>query len=208
MPTSVGNVSQTSRHDRVSRAQLLMWGAAAIFVIVLMGLIVGAPLAMAHGHVSIGFVIYKGFSPLCHQLSERSFHVEGHAFAVCSRCTGIYAGFAGGVVFYPLVRSLKRIQTPRRVWLLLASLPIAADWLLGFTGIWANTPISRFLTGALLGSVCALYVMPGLIDMLEIDWRHFFTKTATVPALDRSTAMPISHDRNAPSDYSSPSSRI
>ncbi len=185
-----------------------MWSGAAALALVWMGMIVGAPLAEAHGYVGLAQVLYKAFDPLCHQISERSFHLEGHAFAVCARCTGIYAGFAAGIIFYPLVRSLRRTDTPARVWLLLAVLPLAVDWSLGFFGIWANTHLSRFLTGALLGVVCALYVVPGLMDVLQVDWRRFFKNSPADAVQKPAAALPVSHERVAQSDYGSPSSRI
>jgi uncharacterized membrane protein len=191
----------------VRRAQLLMWGGAAFVMLMWVGMIVLAPLAEAHGYHALAATIYKAFDPLCHQISERSFHLEGHAFAVCARCTGIYAGFAAGIIFYPLARSLKRTDTPSRWWLFVAAVPISVDWSLGFLGIWANTHLSRFLTGALLGVVCALFVMPGLIDALEIDWRRFF-KNSPETKRKPENVLTVPHERVAPSDYGSPSSRI
>jgi uncharacterized membrane protein len=209
MPSSVSQSTfLTAPRETTRRSQRLVWLAATAFVLILIGLIVGAPLAMSRGFVFVGVAIYKGFSPFCHQLTERSFHLDGHSFAVCSRCTGIYAGFAAGVVVYPLIRSLKRTDSPARVWLVIAAVPIGVDWFLGFAGIWANTHLSRFLTGAFLGVVCAFFVLPGLLDMLEIDWRRFFSRTSDSKVQDNSTAFQVPHEPAAPSDYGSPASRI
>ena len=208
MSSSTRYISESSPQDKVCSKQLLVWGGAVAFVVVLIGMIVGAPIALSHGYTLVATAIYKGFSPLCHQISERSFHVEGHAFAVCARCTGIYMGFAAGVIFYPLMRSLKRTDTPGRKWLLLAAVPTLVDWSLGFFGIWANTHLSRFLTGALLGTVCALFIVPGLMDLLQIDWRRFFANTSREKAQKPATILPVSNDRTPPSDFGSPTSRI
>jgi uncharacterized membrane protein len=189
------------------RSQVLMWGGAAVFVLVWMGMIVGAPLAWAHGYDAISHVIYKAFSPLCHQMPERSFHLEGHALAVCSRCTGIYAGFASGIILYPLLRSLKRTDAPARIWLLLACVPVSIDWALGFLNIWDNTQLSRVLTGGVLGFVAALYIVPGLMDVLQVNWRNFFAKTSTEKARPQTTVT-VAPERVVPTDYGSPSSRI
>jgi uncharacterized membrane protein len=190
------------------RPQALMWLGAAVCVLVWMALIVGAPVGLAHGHSDFAAVIYKGFSPFCHQIPDRSFHVEGHAFAVCSRCTGIYGGVAAGVIAYPLFRSLRRTDTPARFWLLLAMVPIILDWTVGFLGIWQNTHLSRSLTGGLLGAVAAFYIVPGLMDVLRTDWRGFFKKEPGTNLQSLKTTSPASPDRVAPSDYGSPSSRI
>lgn len=129
------------------------------------GAIVGAPLLLGNGHSQFASAIYKTFSYLCHQIPERSFHLAGHQFAVCSRCTGLYAGFAFATLAYPLVRSLRRTDAPRIIWLLLAAAPLGIDFALGYFSIWENNHASRFITGALLGGVAAFFIIPGVIDM-------------------------------------------
>jgi uncharacterized membrane protein len=135
-------------------------------------LIVVAPVALAHGYNSAAFGLYQMFARVCHQIPERAFYLEGHPLAVCARCTGIYFGFAAGVLVYPLVRSLRRGDTPARKWLLLAAAPTLLDFALGFFGIWENTHWSRSVTGALLGAVAAFYVVPGLMDLSRMTFRR------------------------------------
>ena len=139
--------------------------------------IVGAPIAQAHGYSAFAGSIYKAFSHVCHQIPERSFHLAGHQFAVCSRCMGLYAGFALVALAYPFARSLKRTDAPGRIWLILAAVPLAVDFALGYFAIWENTHLSRFVTGALLSSVAVFYVMPGLIDLIQIIGRRPHRKT-------------------------------
>lgn len=146
-----------------ARGAWAVWSVCVLAAGAFLGLIVCAPLARTHGHGALAVFCYQVFQGLCHQIPARSFYLDGEPLAVCARCFGIYAGFALGVVCYPLVRSLRRTDTPARVWLLLAALPTGIDFMLGFTGLWANTHMSRALTGALLGAVAALYVVPGLI---------------------------------------------
>jgi uncharacterized membrane protein len=140
----------------------MLLAAAAVLVV---WAIIGAPLLQASDHSAIAAVIYKAFSYLCHQIPERSFHLAGHQFAVCSRCTGLYAGFAFATLGYPLIRSLKRTDTPRIIWLLLAAVPLTIDFALGYFSLWQNNHASRFITGALLGAVAAFYIVPGLTDL-------------------------------------------
>jgi uncharacterized membrane protein len=149
----------------VSRRAIAVWAGTCFIALAILVLIVGAPLAQAFGHPSIASSIYKTFGFVCHQIPERSFHLAGHQFAVCSRCTGLYTGFAAAALVYPLARSLKRTDTPSRLWLILATLPLVIDFALGYFSIWENTHLSRFLTGALLSSVAVFYIMPGLIDL-------------------------------------------
>jgi uncharacterized membrane protein len=164
--------------SKSDRRPLLMWLAVAAFSLLLIGMIVGAPLAEAGGHGAVAFTIYETFSHLCHQIPERSFFIAGHKFAVCARCTGLYAGFTVATLAYPLVRSLQRTDTPARKWLFVAAAPMAIDFSLGFFGIWENTHASRFVTGALLGSVAVFYIMPGLIELSRLDWRRTFSRKA------------------------------
>jgi uncharacterized membrane protein len=151
-----------------ARGARLVWGALATLSLVILALVFAAPLLLAHGYVQPSSFIYRAFSFLCHQIPERSFHLEGHALGVCARCTGIYAGFAASVLFYPVVRSLGRADSPSRLWLLLACVPIAVDFALGYFGVWENTHFSRFATGAIFGAACALFVVPGFLDLGRI----------------------------------------
>jgi uncharacterized membrane protein len=181
---------------------VVFWGMSAAIVAALVSLIIVAPLAAAAGHNGLAFAIYRAFAPLCHQLPERSYFIDGHKFAVCSRCTGIYAGFAFTLLVYPLVRSLRSVATPPRSLLILATLPLAIDFSLTFFGIWENTHTSRLLTGALLGSVAVFYVMPGIVDIsLRAVTKHTQRPaTFTLASPERIAA--------APSDYSAPERRI
>ena len=119
----------------------------------------------ASGNADLADGIYRAFAAFCHQLPERSYFIDGHKFAVCSRCTGIYFGFAFTLLLYPLVRSLRNAAFPERRWLILATVPLAIDWSLTFFGIWENTHTSRLVTGLLLGGTAVFYVMPGIIDL-------------------------------------------
>jgi uncharacterized membrane protein len=188
-----------------NRRPLLMWLLVSIGSLAVIAVIVGAPLALAAGHPLIAATIYQTFSHLCHQLPERSFFIEVHPFAVCARCTGIYAGFAMATVFYPLIKSLRQTEAPPRKWLFIAAAPLAIDFLFEFSGIGHNTHSSRFLTGALLGAVAVFYIMPGLMDLSLRQWRRrgdIGPAEKTNPAAAYSTGAPAS------SDYSAPHRRI
>jgi uncharacterized membrane protein len=150
---------------RASRRAIAVWAGTATLALIILGAIVGAPFAQAHGHPAFASAIYKTFSFVCHQIPERSFHLAGHQFGVCSRCTGLYTGFAVAVLAYPLARSLQRTDTPSILWLLLATLPLGIDFALGYFSVWENTHLSRFVTGALLSSVAVFYIMPGLVEL-------------------------------------------
>ena len=141
--------------------------------------------------------------------AERSFFIAGHQFAVCARCTGIYAGFTLATIVYPLVRSLRQVEAPPRKWLFLAATPLAIDFTVGFLGIWQNTHTSRFATGALLGAVAVFYVMPGLMDLSLRNW-HSSGETAATKTLNKVPSLELfaTNATAAPSDYSAPDRRI
>ena len=163
--TVVERESLTEQATGVSRGAVAVWLFVSAIALVVIGLIVAAPFAQSHGHPEFASPIYKAFSLVCHQIPDRSLHLSGHQFGVCSRCTGLYMGFAVAALIYPLARSLKRTDTPARAWLILAAVPLAIDFSLTYFGIWQNTHLSRFSTGALLSSVAVFYIMPGLIEL-------------------------------------------
>jgi uncharacterized membrane protein len=154
----------------------LIWSIVTAIALFFVIAILGAPIAKANGYHPLEFVIYGGFSKLCHQMPERSFFIAGHQFAVCARCTGLYFGFAVFALAYPLFRSVRRTDTPARKWLFIAAVPIFVDFGLGYFGIWENTHSSRFLTGALLGAVAVFYVVPGMVQLNVRDLQQLFTK--------------------------------
>ena len=174
---------------------LVFWAISAAIVTSLVALIIVAPLAAAGGYNEIAGAIYYAFSLLCHQRPDRSFFIEGQKFGVCSRCTGIYFGFAFTLLLYPLLRSLRTTTTPARKWLFLAALPLAVDFSLTFFGLWENTHTSRLLTGLLLGSVAVFYVMPGIS---ELSLRALQTAMPSRPTFTLASPERIAA---APSDY-------
>ena len=176
----------------------IFWVISAAVVLSLVSLIVVAPVAAASGHNTIARGIYGAFAALCHQIPERSYFIDGHQFAVCARCTGVYGGFTLMLLLYPLISSLKNTVTPPRIWLILAMIPLAIDVGVNFLGVWQNTHTSRLLTGALLGGVAVFYVMPGISSLAA---RRRAPRLAFTLASPETIAA-------APSDYSRPERRI
>jgi uncharacterized membrane protein len=196
---------------QTNRRPLVMWLVVASGSLAVIAIIVGAPIAMADGHLQIAATIYQTFSHLCHQLPDRSFFIDGHPFAVCARCTGIYAGFAMATVLYPLMRSLRQTEAPPRKWLFIAAAILAIDFLYEFSGFGHTTHSSRLLTGALLGAVAVFYVMPGLLDLSLRQWKRKgggITDIEIDNDGEVTSAEMFSSRSPAPSDYSAPHRRI
>jgi uncharacterized membrane protein len=190
-----------------NRRPLITWFVVALVSILFALAIVIAPLASTRGSSSVALTIYQAFSHLCHQLPERSFFIGGQKFAVCTRCTGIYFGFAAAALSYPLLRSLRRTDTPARKWLFVAATPLGVDFFLGFFGLVENTHWSRFVTGAILGAAVVFYVLPGLVEVAVRGFKSFLGPPEKVPirAVNIVTEEKL---RTAPSDYSAPERRI
>ncbi len=94
------------------------------------------------------------FHAFCHQLSDRSPHVDGVQLAVCWRCLGIYAGLVIGALLLPLVGRGDVWINRNAKWLLLGALVLTGlDWAGPVVGYWDNTWLSRMATGGGLGAV-------------------------------------------------------
>lgn len=137
----------------VWRLDLVILGMATIVVI----LILCAPVLAASGHPALATAVYAAFRPLCHQRADRSLFIEGLPMAVCSRCFGIYFGFWLGMLTLILSASPKYVSISFRS-LVLTMLPMTADALGGWAGLFTNTHLSRWMTGLIAGAGVALFI--------------------------------------------------
>lgn len=113
----------------------------------------------AHGELLWSALARRGFAAVCHQIPTRSFYLWGYPLAVCARCSGIYSGMLLGLVVYPVVRALARVDLPPRRYLIAALVPMGIDFLLD------NNHLSRFITGAVAGAGLAFYLLPATISI-------------------------------------------
>ena len=111
----------------------------------------------------VGQWLYFFFSPICHQLPERSFHLKSEPMAVCSRCAGIYYGFLIALLAYPRLRGqCRRIGQSVRI-LICAALPMIIDVVLSGSGILSNNYLHA-LTGGILGIVSLCFILPPILE--------------------------------------------
>jgi hypothetical protein len=85
VPVVTANDSVALSRRRGFDLAVAVWAASATFAIAILAAIIAAPLLQSSGHRTVASKIYEYFSYLCHQIPERSFHLAGEQFAVCSR---------------------------------------------------------------------------------------------------------------------------
>ncbi len=132
-----------------------------------LGAILLAPWLAGRGASGAARFFYAVFAPVCHQIPGRCFALDGYPLAVCGRCLGIYAGFAAGLLLYPLVRGFSRIALPPVRLFLLLVLPMAVDGAAGVLGLWKSPVGLRFATGFVWGTVLPFYFVTGFADLVR-----------------------------------------
>ena len=165
MPDPATEYLSLELQTRARQQAYRVWFIGLAVVFVWTAFIVAAPAAKLNGFTSFSTSVYNFFSFACHQLGDRSFHIAGEQFAVCSRCFGVYFGLLAGFAVYPLWRNITDIEPLPRFWLFLSLIPITVDWSLTMFGIWENTHVSRFITGTILGLACATFIIPALVEV-------------------------------------------
>jgi len=124
------------------------------------------------------YFVMELFSSVCHQLPDRSVHIDGIALGVCHRCFGTYVGLPAAALVFASVRGAWPFTGKTApVFLALAVLPAAIDWGVTVAGLWENTPLSRSLTGLLLGCVAGYYLTAAIVDGFVSEAQKKLQKT-------------------------------
>ena len=141
-----------------------------LFLAALAGLLAIAtpPFAQVAGHPVLASLGYRFFSPICHQLPDRAFHLFGHPLALCARCTGLLLGMATGAALALAHRAQGRPFLGARRWLVVAILLMFADFASPLIGLYQNTLCTRLITGLLVGHIAAPYVIIGWAELMAI----------------------------------------
>ena len=146
---------------QLHRAWWLLLGATALLVF----LALLPPFIDGHARA----LLMAAFSPLCHQLPERTVHVAGIPFAACSRCVGIYVGLFGGLAVYPFLRSrslLRMLVNRHAAAVLLIALAVPGlDWAAGVLRVWESGHVVRMITGAVFGLMCGFLMARAAIAL-------------------------------------------
>ena len=165
MPERIENYAPQIIIEAQKRQAVWAWRILFTISFVWLLLIFSAPVAKIYGFNGYADSIYWFFGHLCHQISNRSFHIHDYQLAVCARCSGFYGGFLLGIVAYPFFRTLDNTDSFPRIWLFLAMIPMGVDWSLTYFEIWENTHLTRTISGAILGLACALFIIPAIVEI-------------------------------------------
>lgn len=136
-------------------------------------LVLGPPVALHSGFALVARLLYATLAPVCHQLASRSFLWLGYPLGLCARCTGLLLGFSVGVMWIYL-RRRGRPKLPHRAWLLGSGAFLGADSMAPWLGLYANTHMTRCLTGWLFGACvapCAVIAIAELLEMIPGLWK-------------------------------------
>ena len=128
---------------------------------------------------SIGFAV-------CHRIPARSFDIDGRPLPLCARCSGMYLGAVGGILFQ-LAAFRRRAGLPgwkTGIPFILFVLAFAVDGLNsyvhlfpGVTGIYEPGNLGRLITGTGMGISIAAILVPAFHQTVWRVWdpRTIFT---------------------------------
>jgi len=143
-------------------------------------------LAMAPPFVSepVRSVIMAALSGVCHQIPARSPHIDGVALGVCHRCFGTYLGLPAAAVVYLSLRGFWPWTNKTAPWVLIFGvLPALIDWSGDLFGIWNNTPVSRLITGGILGLTAGYFLVASIVD--SFTTRHKKKKVSSNTRMEK-----------------------
>jgi uncharacterized membrane protein len=122
--------------------------------------------------VPLAAVMYLFGSLICHQLADRSFHLDGAQLPVCARCFGIYVGAALATLSRLAAGSDPRTTRPRgltpRMMLAAGAVPTLVTVLFETMGLWSTSNVVRAVAGLPLGAAVA-FVVTGAVATLHYE---------------------------------------
>ena len=157
MPTASILSRRTDYYHRVPR-----WVAPSVAVLACswLVLIVAAPFLW----VPAAGVMYAAGSFICHQIPQRSFHLDGIQLPVCARCLGLY----GGGTFGSVIAAFRRWSTndghvltrvARWKWTAIAAIPTIATFVLEWGFGWPISNTVRAVAALPVGAAVAFVVV-------------------------------------------------
>jgi uncharacterized membrane protein len=143
-----------------------------------------APVLRAHGLDLPARGIFVAYRLVCHQRSDRSFHVYGEQMAVCQRDVAILSGVTLLLAAYWALRGRWAFSAPRPRWPILLALPMAVDGGTQLLGLRESSWELRVLTGLLFSAGAAWFVLP----QMEAGMRDFAREATSAVGAGAMTA--------------------
>lgn len=128
--------------------------------------------APAFRGASLAGLAYEGGRLICHQRSERSFHLAGTPMPVCARCTGLYLSGAAGALAAWLRRRRRDDPAPRgaRLIFVAAAVPMAVSVAGELSGLLPSSNVSRMASALPLGAAAGWIFVQSL--RAEEPWKE------------------------------------
>ncbi len=105
------------------------------------------------------------YSPVCHQLPERSLTIAAHPATVCARCTGLYLGGTVGLLL--VAAAGITLRRSRLTWLVVTAAPSVIDVGAGFVGLGGLSNLPRLLVALPAGVVLGLLLGEAVSDLAQ-----------------------------------------
>lgn len=141
----------------VSRDTRITALCLAALALLILGSSTSVTIAIAHGAPSF---LRLPFKLMCHGIPHRCLTIFDTPMPICARCFGIYAGFLGGLILFPLFRRASELFM--RILLAIAAIPILADGLTQAIGLRESTNPLRMATGLTIGAAFGLWALTSI----------------------------------------------
>jgi len=116
--------------------------------------------------------VYAAGSFICHQIPERSFHLNAFQLPVCARCLGLYGGGAFGSIVGAAGLSRRehwrwRVPVRRQRWIAaaIAAAPTLVTFVLEWGFGWRVSNATRAIAALPLGGAVAFVVVNALATL-------------------------------------------
>ena len=123
-------------------------------------------------------MVYSGAGVICHQKSERSFHIAGVQQPVCARCTGLYVSGAAAALLAWTVSRRPRVPRRTREVLALAAFPTAFTVAIELVGLAHPSNMVRAICAVPLGAAAAWV----FVQSLRAETSRERTPNAALPS--------------------------
>jgi len=138
------------------------WLLAIVAAVILAAWLLNTPPGWTGKADAIGYA-------LCHQISERSFQINGQPISLCARCTGMYVGAMLGIL-YQLGLGRRRTAWPQKKYLFVLGIFFVAFGIDGINSaarlflphglLYEPNNTLRLLTGTGMGLTMAAMILP------------------------------------------------